>query len=263
MSGNRQEMRFVSHQGTRVYAPENTVLGYEKAAQMGYYALNFAGVRASADGVMYIMHDKTVDRTTDGTGPIAELTSAEIDRLTVDRQEPYAEYDIRDIPPDKRRVPTLEQCIRVCLTYGCVPMIRMGISVPGNERVFDKLHRIIRGYGIADRMMLSGSTETMLALDSAYPNAPKIVFLPDLTAAEAVAHFDAFPFRRKETVYAMLRSRNLTREGLQTLRDGGYGTYSSNPGDMQNPESTRQICRELAANGCEYVNGERYASLAD
>ena len=38
-------------------------------------------VRTSRDGVMYLMHDKTVDRTTDGTGIFSELTSDQIDRL--------------------------------------------------------------------------------------------------------------------------------------------------------------------------------------
>lgn len=38
-------------------------------------------MRQSADEVLYVMHDATVDRTTDGTGAIAEMTSAEIDRL--------------------------------------------------------------------------------------------------------------------------------------------------------------------------------------
>ena len=42
-------------------------------------------VRESADGVLYVMHDKTLDRTTDGTGPIQHRTAAEIDALDAGR----------------------------------------------------------------------------------------------------------------------------------------------------------------------------------
>ena len=38
-------------------------------------------VRQSADGVLYVIHDDTVDRTTNGTGLIAEMTSEQIDGL--------------------------------------------------------------------------------------------------------------------------------------------------------------------------------------
>ncbi len=60
-------------------------------------------VRQSRDGVHYILHDRTVDRTTDGTGPIGALTSAEIDRL--DAGSWFSEAFAGD------RVPRLEEFV--------------------------------------------------------------------------------------------------------------------------------------------------------
>lgn len=68
------------HRGARFTAPENTIPAFEAALAQGGEILEF-DVRQSRDGVLYVMHDETVDRTTDGSGPIAEMTSKEVDAL--------------------------------------------------------------------------------------------------------------------------------------------------------------------------------------
>ncbi|UUP15651.1 glycerophosphodiester phosphodiesterase [Nitratireductor thuwali] len=70
----------VCHRGASHHAPENTFAAADKAIELGadYVELD---VRESADGVLYVMHDRTVDRTTNGSGQIAAMSSAEIDRL--------------------------------------------------------------------------------------------------------------------------------------------------------------------------------------
>ena len=70
----------VSHRGASLWAPENTLASLEKAIELGADVVEL-DVRPSRDGVLYVMHDATVDRTTNGTGRISDLTSAEIDAL--------------------------------------------------------------------------------------------------------------------------------------------------------------------------------------
>jgi glycerophosphoryl diester phosphodiesterase len=73
-------VQLVYHRGDSLNAPENTFASAESAIVAGADYIEF-DVRQSADEGLYVMHDATVDRTTDGTGAIAEMTSAEIDRL--------------------------------------------------------------------------------------------------------------------------------------------------------------------------------------
>lgn len=73
-------MLFLGHRGSSDRYPENTMLAFEKAVEEGAHGIE-ADVRKSADGHFVIMHDPTVDRTTDGTGAVAELTWDEIERL--------------------------------------------------------------------------------------------------------------------------------------------------------------------------------------
>lgn len=70
----------VCHRGASLWAPENTLASLEKAIELGAEVVEL-DVRPSRDGVLYVMHDATVDRTTNGTGRISDLTSEEIDAL--------------------------------------------------------------------------------------------------------------------------------------------------------------------------------------
>ena len=73
-------VRMVCHRGACHHAPENTFAAADKALELGGAFVEL-DVRESADGVLFVMHDKTVDRTTNGSGPIAAMTAAEIDAL--------------------------------------------------------------------------------------------------------------------------------------------------------------------------------------
>lgn len=63
----------VAHRGDSVHAPENTMAAFEQAVRLGADALEF-DVRLTADGVPVVHHDPTVERTTNGAGPVASLT---------------------------------------------------------------------------------------------------------------------------------------------------------------------------------------------
>lgn len=73
-------IKVVAHRGAANFGPENTLGAFEKATELGadYIELD---VRQTRDGHFVIMHDDTVDRTTDGTGAVADLTLADIRRL--------------------------------------------------------------------------------------------------------------------------------------------------------------------------------------
>lgn len=70
------------HRGTTMFAPENTLIGYETAIELGMDAVEF-DVRPTLDEVLVLMHDSTVDRTTDGSGEVSEMTLEEIRALNV------------------------------------------------------------------------------------------------------------------------------------------------------------------------------------
>ena len=70
----------IAHRGGMGLWPENTLYAFEQAASMGTDVME-TDVRATADAVLVLLHDATVNRTTDGTGAVAALTLAELKRL--------------------------------------------------------------------------------------------------------------------------------------------------------------------------------------
>ena len=74
----------IAHRGASSYAPENTLAAFDLALTMGTRHLEL-DVELTADGHVVVIHDDTLDRTTDGSGPVTARTLAELRRLDAGR----------------------------------------------------------------------------------------------------------------------------------------------------------------------------------
>jgi len=72
--------KVIGHRGAKAYAPENTLAGIRTAAGQGARWVE-VDVKLTRDGVPILMHDDTVDRTTNGKGAVAAMDFAELRRL--------------------------------------------------------------------------------------------------------------------------------------------------------------------------------------
>ncbi|MGI8542236.1 MAG: glycerophosphodiester phosphodiesterase [Aridibacter sp.] len=70
----------MAHRGGRGIAPENTLAAFQKSFELGVDVLEL-DVHATKDGELVVIHDKSVDRTTNGKGLIAEMNLNEIQKL--------------------------------------------------------------------------------------------------------------------------------------------------------------------------------------
>lgn len=93
-------MQFVGHRGARFEAPENTIPGFRYAISLGLSAVEL-DVRMTADDQLVVIHDESVDRTTDGAGLVSALTLDQVQGL--DAPSIFPEW------PEECRVPTLSQ----------------------------------------------------------------------------------------------------------------------------------------------------------
>ena len=97
----------VAHRGAPSTHPENTLPSFEAAIALGARIVEL-DVRVSSDGVPVVMHDATVDRTTDGSGPVHELTVAELAGLNAGTADAPATVptlaDVLDLVSDRAAV---------------------------------------------------------------------------------------------------------------------------------------------------------------
>ncbi|XP_072838981.2 glycerophosphodiester phosphodiesterase 1 isoform X2 [Pogona vitticeps] len=103
----------IAHRGGGHDAPENTVAALRQAAENGATGVEI-DIEFTADGIPILMHDSTVDRTTDGSGSLRDLTFAEIRKFN-----PAAKHrlwrDYRGI-----KIPTLEEAVLESIRYNLI-----------------------------------------------------------------------------------------------------------------------------------------------
>lgn len=92
----------MGHRGAMGHAPENTMASFRLAHEIGVEAIEL-DVHLSADGRLVVHHDETLDRTTNGTGEISDLTLAQLQQLDAGRKfgEAFA----------GEKIPTLEEVV--------------------------------------------------------------------------------------------------------------------------------------------------------
>jgi len=144
----------VGHRGNRAHAPENTLESLRQAVACGAEAIEF-DLHLSRDGVPVVLHDPTLDRTTDAQGPVRERTVSDLARVdagarfTIDagRTFPYRGRGIG--------VPTLEE---VLAAHGGHPMV---IEMKSVEVAAPAL-AILERAGIGDRVLVGSFLDDAL-----------------------------------------------------------------------------------------------------
>lgn len=134
--------KVIAHRGYSAVAPENTLAAFRAAIEAGADAIEF-DVRLTRDGHPVIMHDASVDRTTDGHGAVASLTLAQIRALSANRR--FAPRFAGE------RVPTLDEVL--ALARGRV-MALAELKDPDVERLPGILAEALARHEMTERTLV-------------------------------------------------------------------------------------------------------------
>lgn len=168
----------VAHRGASGHAPEHTLIAYELGERMhgDYIEID---LQMTKDGVLVAMHDETVDRTTNGTGRVKDLTLEEIKQLDAGSwfNEKYPEKAKREYVGLK--VPTLEEIIQRFGRGSRYYIETKSPDVyPGMEeellRILDK-YKLIGPNAPSSKVLLqSFSSDSLKILHTLNPNIPLV-----------------------------------------------------------------------------------------
>ena len=109
-------VKTIAHRGYSVDAPENTLPSYILAKKMGYYYVE-CDVAFTSDGVAVLLHDSTIDRTSNGTGNISNMT-----------YEQVLQYDFGSWKSEEytgTKIPTFREFITLCKELGLYAYIEL------------------------------------------------------------------------------------------------------------------------------------------
>lgn len=147
--------RIFGHRGAAGVAPENTLPSFALAAALGASYLEL-DVHATEDGVVVVLHDATLDRTSDGTGRVCEQTWAEISAL--DAGYRYTN-DGRSYPyrGQGARVPSLESVLRAF--PNCCFNVEIKQETPS---IIGTVLDVLRRTDTVDRTLLAAEHHTIM-----------------------------------------------------------------------------------------------------
>jgi len=163
-AAERPGVQVIAHRGGAALRPEATLAAFAHAAELGADILEL-DARATADGAIVCLHDATVDRTTDGKGPVAEISLGELRKLdagyrwTADggKTHPYRGTGVQ--------VPTLEE------VFKRYPRLRMVIEMKVRTPEFaQSLCKLTREAGMSQRVLVASfDHDTLDAFRQACP----------------------------------------------------------------------------------------------
>lgn len=133
------------HRGASGYAPENTLVSYQKAAEMKADGIEL-DIQLSKDGEIVVCHDETIDRTSNGTGWVKDLTLAELRSYNYNRTHP--EYEHADIP-------TMREVFELVKPTGMVINIELKTGIVFYPDIEEKIIAMTKEYGMEDRVIYS------------------------------------------------------------------------------------------------------------
>jgi glycerophosphoryl diester phosphodiesterase len=203
--------KVIGHRGAAGHAPENTFAAFDRGLDMGVDGVE-TDIRATKDGVLVLMHDATVDRTTDGTGAVADLTWDEIRTLNASARFKEGKHDF-----GVQRVPRLVEFLD---RYGARCTFRLEIKAGGVEA--ETVHAV-RARSLTDWVVFTSfSLDSVRALRSAAPEA-QIAHLSNAPQFDDAAVKSALEAGADEIAP---RAERVTAEGLAAAQRAGLRVWA-------------------------------------
>lgn len=155
----------VSHRGDWRYAPENSLMAVQRCIDLGLDIVEI-DVRLTKDGHLVAMHDKTVDRTTNGSGLLSDLTLAEVKKLRL--------KNACGVRHSRQQVPTLEEIMTLTKDK-----IMVNLDKTEGETV-KEAYEILKKTGTVEQAIFKGNDPLELMRERYGNLMDSIVYMPKI-----------------------------------------------------------------------------------
>ena len=231
----------IAHRGQSIEAPENTMEAFRRAIELGAQMIE-TDVNVTRDGALVLTHDVTVDRTTNGTGHVGDLTLAQIRELDAGS---WSGAEFAGEP-----VPTLEETLELAIETGVLLCLEAkGRTADETADIATAVARILEQRNLLDRAFISAFEHSALAV--AKRAVPRLLIAPErlpelepCTPQEAVAQARALDAPVLQTHHMLL-----TDELVAALHEGGIALWSW-------PTTTADSCEASVRAGADALMGD-------
>ncbi len=164
------ELLWTAHRGASFDEPENTMIAFDRAVGAGAHFIEF-DLRMSRDGVPVVLHDATIDRTSDGEGRPESMTLAELKKFNFS----YFRFGERLSRPHYTdcRIPAFEEVLQAFRDRAA-----MNIQVYADHAGLDEICRLYCDYGMEDRGYLTLADPVAVERARKFSPGVQICFTP-------------------------------------------------------------------------------------
>ena len=207
----QDKVMVVAHRGDWREAPENSIWAIKKAYEAGANMVEI-DLAMTKDSVLILLHDRTLDRTTNGKGSPIDYTLAEIKKLYLKNGHGC---------PTKMRIPTLEEALQTAKG-------KVFLNLDKGFKYFDLVYPLVKKYAMEDQVLYKGEA-TYEQFNEKYGNIKdKICYMPIIRLEKGQGWDMIKGFEDHYPVYGFEFTLGETEEHLidfSPLRKKGYRVW--------------------------------------
>ena len=205
---NPKYVTVVAHRGDWRNHPENSLPAFQSCIEMGVDMIEI-DLQRTKDGELILMHDRTVDRCTNGKGKISEMTYDEIQRF---RLRPQHSASIT-----RNHIPTLEEVLNLCKG-------KILINIDKGYDYFQQVYELMEKTGTTNQVIIKSGHSLEKIRKENGTVLSKVIYMPivNLNSEDAEARIDEFITIHPVAVECCIDKYNQNVERLlQKLSDAG------------------------------------------
>lgn len=151
-----------AHRGARTVAPENTLSAFRLAIEQGAQGIEL-DVQLTKDEVVVVLHDETIDRTSNGEGDVSSFTLAQLREL---------DFSCGMTGFEGEKIPTLEEVYALAAPAGIMVNVEIKASAKSDKRMPAKLLALEEKYNMANKIIYSSfNHQSLVELKEVIPHA--------------------------------------------------------------------------------------------
>lgn len=161
-------VRAVNHRGYCTEAPENTIPAYILSKQKGFTYVE-CDVSFTSDGVCVLLHDSTIDRTSNGSGAISSMTYAQANQ-----------YDYGSWKSTKyagTRLPTFDEFLLICKSIGLHPYIEIKDDANTTQEMINTIVAAVERFGMRGKVTYISFNPTYLSYVKTVDDAARLGYI--------------------------------------------------------------------------------------
>ena len=210
------------HRGDWRNFPENSALAIESVINMGADIMEL-DLKMTKDSVLVLSHDRTLDRCTNGKGPVSDFTLAELKQLKLKRAHGVA--------TDTCRILTLEEALWICKDRICV-------NVDQGYEFYDQVLEISERLGVTDQLLIKGKKSIDVVAEHEARHVHNMMYMPivDIQKPAGIELYNSY------------MERNVVPLAYEVCWQSEDGTFD-------------KVCQEIIAQGSKIWVNTIWASL--